>query len=100
MDMNGMNAQPVFTEEVAPKKSKGLSITSMILGILALVLSCCVPYLPIFLSVAAIILAIMALAKKQGLKGMAIAGLICAIIALIPALITAIFGAALMAEMM
>lgn len=86
MDMNGMNQAP---------QKKGMAIASMVLGILALVLSCCVPYLPVLLALIAVILGGISLAKKQGGKGMAIAGLVCGIIGLIPSILVIIGGAAL-----
>lgn len=93
MDMNGMNQQ------AAPKKSAGLAIASMVLGIVALVLSCCVPYLPIVLSLLAVILGGVSLAKKMGGKGMAIAGLVCGIIGLVPAVIVVVSGAAILSSL-
>lgn len=82
--------------QMQPQKS-GLAIASMVLGIIGLVLSCCVPYVPILLGLLAVILGGVSLAKKQGGKGMAIAGLICGIITLIPAIILIVFGAAYLA---
>ena len=87
MDTNGMT-----------NPSKGLAIASMVLGIIALVLSCCVPYVPILLGLLAVILSGVSLAKKQGGKGMAIAGLICGIITLIPSILLLVTGAALLSE--
>lgn len=74
----------------------GMAIASMVLGILALLLSCCVPYVPFVLALIGIILGGVALAKKTAGKGMAIAGLVCSIIAFIPAILVVIGGAALM----
>lgn len=93
MDMNGMNMQ------AAPKKSAGLAIASMVLGIVALVLSCCVPYLPIVLALLAVILGGVSLANKMGGKGMAIAGLVCGIIGLVPAVVVVVSGAALVSSL-
>lgn len=90
MDMNGMNQVP---------QKKGMAIASMVLGILALVLGCCVPYLPVLLALIAVILGGISLAKKQGGKGMAIAGLVCGIIALIPSIMVIVGGAALIGAM-
>ncbi|MGN0431727.1 MAG: DUF4190 domain-containing protein [Lachnospiraceae bacterium] len=87
MDMNGMNQQPVYAAPAAPQGGKGLAIASMVLGIVALVLSCCVPYLPIVLALLAVVLGGVSLAKKKGGKGMAIAGLVCGIIGLVPAVL-------------
>ena len=88
---NMNNFSPVQPEQ----KSSGLAIASMVLGIFALVLSCYIPYLPILLGLLAVIFGGVSLAKKMGGKGMAIAGLVCGIIALIPAIILIITGAAL-----
>lgn len=92
MDMNQNELQ-------GGSQSKGLAIASMVLGIVALVLSCCVPYLPIVLALLAVILGGVSLAKKMGGKGMAIAGLVCGIIGLVPALIVVISGGALIASL-
>lgn len=93
MDMNmNMNMQN------APK-SQGLAIASMVLGIIGLVLSCCVPIVPIILALLAVILGGVSLAKKQDGKGMAIAGLVCGIITLVPAIYILATSAALMAEL-
>lgn len=78
-----------------PQGSSGMAVASMVLGILALVLSCCVPYVPFILALLGVILGAVSLAKKLGGKGMAIAGLVCSIISLIPAVLVVIGGAAL-----
>ena len=88
-----MYQQPMMPQE--PPKSVGLAVASMVLGILALLLSCCVPYLPILLALLAVVLGAVSLAKKMGGTGMAVAGLVCGIIGLIPAVIIIITGAAL-----
>lgn len=96
--MDNNYQQPVYQQPMMPqepKKSVGLAVASMVLGILALVLSCCVPYLPILLALLAVVLGGVSLAKKMGGKGMAIAGLVCGIIGLIPAVILIVTGAAL-----
>ncbi len=74
---------------------KGFSIASMVLGIVALALGCCVPYLPIILAVVGLVLAIISLKNHYAGKGMAIAGLVCSIIALVPSilLIAGVIGA-------
>lgn len=77
------------------QESKGLSIASMVLGIIALVLFC-IPYVCIPCGLIGIILGGVSLAKKQGGKGMAIAGLVCSIIAIIIYVALAITGAAIL----
>ena len=72
------------------EQPKGMAIASMVLGILSLVLACCVPYVPFVLAVLSVIFASIVLSKKLGGKGMAIAGLVCGLISLIPAIIVVI----------
>jgi len=67
--------------------STGLAVTSMVLGIVAIVINCCCTLLGAALGIAAIITGFIALNKvKDGTgagKGMAMAGLICGIIAVV-----------------
>ncbi len=99
MDSNNFNQQPVYQQQMGmpqgPEKSSGLAIASMVLGIVSLVLSCCVPYVPVVLALLAVVLGGVSLSKKQGGKGMAIAGLVCGIIGLVPSVIVIISGAAI-----
>ncbi len=74
----------------------GLGIASMVLGIVALVLSCCLYFISIPCAIIGIILAFVSLSGKKDGKGMAIAGLVCSIVSLIPAAIVIISGTALM----
>lgn len=77
----------------APAEKKGLSIASMVLGIVGLV-CCCFWYIAIPCSILAIIFGI--LGKKKGGKGMAIAGLVLGIIAIsLYAILTMLSAAAL-----
>ena len=86
MDMNQMpyGAAPV-------KKPVGLGVASMVCGILSLVLSCCVPYLPLILALVAVVLGAMGIKKNAG-KGMAIAGTICGGIGALVGLVTTIIN--------
>lgn len=99
MDTNGMNQQPTYTQAAAPKQSAGLAIASMVLGIVALVFSCCLPVVTFICALVGVILGAVSLAKKKGGKGMAIAGLVCSILALIPAIVVLVGGASLLAAM-
>lgn len=54
----------------------GLAITSMILGIVGILVSCCFYWLTFICAVVGLILGIIALKKKTAGKGMAIAGII------------------------
>ncbi|MDE7206543.1 MAG: hypothetical protein K2N90_05210 [Lachnospiraceae bacterium] len=74
----------------------GLGVASMVLGIIALVLSCCVPYVPFLCAVVSIVLAAVAIKGNREGKGMAIAGLVCSIISLIPSVIVLVSGAAIL----
>ena len=86
------------TNNNAPQESKGLAIASMVLGIVSIVPGWCIPYLPLLLGLVGVILGGVSLAKKQGGKGMAIAGLVTSIISLAIYVIAAIFvGATLTA---
>ena len=74
----------------------GLAIASMALGIIALVLSCCFYYISIPCAIISVILAGVSLSKGNAGRGMAIAGLVCSIVSLVPAVIVIITGTALM----
>lgn len=75
---------------------KGLAITSMVLGIISIVPGWCIPYLPLILGLLAVIFGGVSIAKKQGGKGMAVAGLVTGIISLaIYAVVLLFVGAAL-----
>lgn len=65
---------------VPQEGSKGLSVASMVLGIIGLVLFC-VPILNLVLGLLGLILGGASLVKKAAGKGMAIAGLVCGILA-------------------
>ena len=60
----------------------GLSVSSMVIGIVALILSC-FPYVPLILGLVAVALGGVGIAKNASGKGMAIAGLILGIISVI-----------------
>lgn len=68
-----------------PKKNDTLAIVSLILGIAAIVLGCCVTYLAIVLGIAGIVCAVMS--KKKQPSGMATAGMVCSIIGIVLAVI-------------
>lgn len=66
--------------------ANGLAIASLVLGIGALILSCCLTWLGFFMAIAGGIVGAIALYKGQDGRGMAIAGIICSGIALILAI--------------
>ena len=78
-------------------ESKGLSIASMVLGIVALVMLC-VYYISIPCAILAIIFAI--IGRKKGGKGMATAGLVLGIIALAFDILIVIFAFGVASEIM
>lgn len=65
----------------APQGGKGMAVASMVLGIVAIVLSC-IWYISIPCAIIGLILGIM-YNKKNAKSGMATAGIVCSIIALI-----------------
>ena len=85
-----MNEEQMNGNELT-NPSKGLATASMVCGIVALVLSCCVPFLPIALGGLAVVLGWISISKKMAGKGMAIAGVVTGIIALVPNIIVSVF---------
>ena len=73
---------------------EGMAIASMILGIVALVVSCCFYYISLPCAIISLVLAAVTLKGNRGGRGMAIAGLVCSIVSLIPAAIMISTGAA------
>lgn len=88
--INQINQQ--FQQPNPSSSGKGLAVASMVLGIISVVLGCCVPVITFFTAVLGIIFGAIALKKKSLGKGMAIAGLICSIISLIPAALVLVSG--------
>lgn len=74
----------------------GLGIASMVLGIVSLVCSCCLWYVSIPCAIIGIILGAVSLKGNRAGKGMAIAGLVCSLISIVPAVIVLVSGAALL----
>lgn len=81
--MNEQNYQNGYQQP--PKPTSGLAIASMVLGIVALVLSC-FGWTGVICGVLAVIFGGLGIVSGKGEKGMAIAGLVCGIIALIPSI--------------
>ncbi len=78
---NGVEPEPI------KKEGRGLEITTLVFGILALIICCCNG----FFGLIGLILGIVALAKGKR-SGLSIAGLICSVIALFFALSTLVFS--------
>lgn len=68
-----------------PQGSPGFGIASMVCGIVALVTACCIPWVPIILALVGVVLGGVGIRGNRRGKGMAIAGLVTSIIALVPA---------------
>ena len=65
-------------EQPLPQPKNGMAIAALVIGIVTILFLAYVPVLGVILGVVGIILAIVA--RKSGVGGMAIAGLICSII--------------------
>ena len=78
---------------VAPEEKKGLSIASMILGIVSIVGYCINGYLVLVCAILAIVFGV--IGKKKGGKGMAMTGFILGIIALAIYALIIVLGATL-----
>ncbi len=87
-----------MNNNVPQNQSKGLSIASMVLGIVSLVFFC-FAYICIPCGIVGIILGGVALATKKAGKGMAIAGLVCAVIAIAIYVILSIIGASILSSL-
>lgn len=92
------NFSQSFMQE-PPKKGVGFAVTSMVCGIVSLVLSCCIPYVPFILALVGVVMGAVSLHGHRGGKGMAIAGLVTSIISLVPAVLVVIMGASMMAAL-
>lgn len=84
---NLSQSQQLSYDDNEPQKGKAFAITSMVCGIVALLISCCIPYVPFLLSVVSVVFAAVSLKQHRAGKGMAIAGLVCGCVALIPAIL-------------
>ncbi|MCM1007441.1 MAG: DUF4190 domain-containing protein [Ruminococcus flavefaciens] len=74
----------------------GCSITSMILGIVAILFSCCLYYISIPCAIIGVILAAVGIKSGKGGKGMGIAGLVLSVVSLVPSVIIIVSGAAIL----
>ncbi|MBQ8297839.1 MAG: DUF4190 domain-containing protein [Ruminococcus sp.] len=79
-----------------PSGTSGCAVASMILGIIALCLSCCFYYVSLPCAVLGVILGAVGIKSRKGGRGMGIAGLVCSIISLVPAILVIAFGTSLM----
>lgn len=77
------------------RPTSGCSIAALILGIIAILSSCCFWFVSIPCAVLGIIFAAVGIKSGKGGKGMGIAGLILSIVSLVPAIVVIVTGAAL-----
>lgn len=75
-----------YAAPVPPKKTNGFAVASLICGVVALPLFCCI-WLPILLGVLAIVFGILARRQDEKMPGMAVAGIICGVIGLVLAIL-------------
>ena len=78
----------------APQGGVGLSVTSMVLGILSLLLFCWWTYVALAVAIIGLILGIVAVHGRKAGRGMAIAGIVTSAIALALVVIVLILAAA------
>ncbi len=79
-NQNPYNQMPPYGGNNAPQGGIGKSITSMIFGIVATLFGCCVYYISLPLSIAAIVLGAISIGQNSKGKGMAVAGLVLGIV--------------------
>lgn len=70
------------------KRNYSFGLTSMVLGILSIVFTCCCYSMSPFLGIASIVLGIISLKKHEDNKGFAIAGIITGIVGIVLAIVT------------
>lgn len=87
--------EPAATYSVEPQKKGmiGFAIASLVLGILS-ILCCCFGMWSWLLAIPGVVLGIVALVKKYAGKGCAIAGIICAALAIVLSLVMTIWSVA------
>ncbi|MDE5582904.1 MAG: hypothetical protein K2J08_04290 [Ruminococcus sp.] len=76
----------------------GCAVASLILGIIALMSSCCLYYLSIPLAVIGTILGAVGIKSGKSGRGMGIAGIVCCIISLVPSIIVIVTGSAIISS--
>jgi hypothetical protein len=79
MEMYNGNENP---EPPPVRGGKGFAIASMVLGIVAIVLCCCVYYVALPCAVVGLVLGAVSLKQQRDGRGMAIAGVVTGLIAL------------------
>lgn len=96
--MDGQNFQNNNYQQPTPpepKKNDTLAIVSLILGIAAIVMGCCITYLGIALGIGGIVCSVMS-KNKSGKSGLGTAGMVCSIIGIVFAVIWIVGSVAIM----
>ncbi len=84
---------PIYNAEpVKNNQGIGLSIASMVCGILGIICCCFIPFLAIVLSIAALVLGSLSIKNKAAGKGMAMAGVICGVIGILLSFVSVILS--------
>ena len=93
---NNSYEQPGYQQPSSPEpqKTDTLAIVSLILGIGAILMGCCITYLGIALGIGGIICSVMS--KKKQKSGLATAGMVCSIIGIVFAAIWIIGSVAIL----
>lgn len=92
---NSYSNQGYGTPQDMDGGAMGMAVASLILGIVALILSCCLGgtwWLDIIIAVAGLVFGIISVHKNSSGKGMAIAGIICSSIAIVMVIVLLIVG--------
>lgn len=89
---NTANTQvPPVVEEAPAKKTDALAIVGLVMGILSIVLACCLAYIAIIPGIVGIVCSVIS-KKQNGKSGMATAGLVCSIVGIVVAIAITILG--------
>lgn len=75
---------------------EGFGIASMVLGIVSVICSCCFYYIALPCAIIGVAFGAISIKKGGSGKGMGIAGLVCSIVGLVPAIITLVIGGTIM----
>ncbi|MDD3219369.1 MAG: DUF4190 domain-containing protein [Lachnospiraceae bacterium] len=81
-EVMNQNSQDLLAPQSEPE-SKGFAVASMVLGIVSIVFVCCLGWFVLIPAGVSLILGIVSLVKHKPGKGMAIAGIVCAAVAII-----------------
>lgn len=86
--MDNMNLQNNGMNQ--PGKADGMGIASLVLGIVSIVMSCCITYIGLGCGIVGVILGVMSNQKNK--NGITTAGIVCSIIGIVLSIILIIIG--------